>query len=78
MEEDSSDLYEEDMAMLARKFKKFFKKPRLEQGRNNLADPRTLTEISSLGVSNVARWITSSKIIPAKRRIGIRITQEAV
>jgi len=26
MEEDSSDLDEEDMAMLARKFKKFFKK----------------------------------------------------
>jgi len=29
MEEDSSDLDEEDMAMLARKFKKFFKKTKV-------------------------------------------------
>ena len=28
-------------------------------------DPRTLTEISSPGVSSAARWITSSKIVPS-------------
>jgi len=34
------------------------KRPRLEQGRNNPADPRILIEISSQGVSSVVRWTT--------------------
>ena len=33
----------------------FSRRPKLEQGRNNLADSRTLIEISSLGVSSVVR-----------------------
>jgi len=40
----------------------------MEQGRNNLADLRTLTDISSPSVSSAVRWIISSKTVPSRRK----------
>jgi len=47
MEEDSSDLDVEEMAMITRKVKKFFKKVRRIQKEKNSANSRTLIENSS-------------------------------
>jgi len=65
MEDDSSDLDEDDMAMVAESLRNSSKRPRLGYGRNNLEDPRTRTKISSPGVSSAARWIILSKIVPS-------------
>jgi len=63
MEEDSSDLDEEDMAMLASKFKKFFKKTNAgtsqkQPGRSKNTDRDQLT-----GCFKCGKWITSSKTV---------------
>jgi len=46
-ESDSSDFDEEGMAMIARKFKKFFKEAESKYKNGNTARPRTAIEISS-------------------------------
>jgi len=58
VEEESSELDEEDMAMLTRKFKKFFKKTKAgtrqkQPGRSKNTDRDQFT-----GVSSVERWTT--------------------
>ena len=53
LEEDDSDLDEEEMAMFFRKFKKLFKKARENSKKKNFSQPRDMTENSSLDVSCV-------------------------
>jgi len=61
MEEDSSDFDDEDMAMITRKFKKFFKKTKENAKGKTSTNLRTLTENSFQGVLNVGSLITLSK-----------------
>jgi len=61
MEEDSSDFDDEDMAMITRKFKKFFKKAKESTRKKNFSKSRTLTGNNSQDVLNVVRLITLSK-----------------
>ena len=66
MEDDSSNLDEDDMAMVARKFKKFFKKTKVGIRQKQLRRSKsTDKKISSPGVSSATRWIILSKIVPS-------------
>ena len=58
MEKDSSDLDEEEMAMITRKFKKFFKKAKEISKKKNFGKARNSDKESSLGVSSVVSMTT--------------------
>jgi len=58
LEEDGSNLDEEEMAMITRKFNKFFKKAKENTKKRISASSETMTENSSLGVSNVVNMTT--------------------
>ena len=58
LEEDGSDLDEEELAMITRRSKKFFKKSKRTTKRRTSASPETMTGNSSLDVSNVVNIIT--------------------
>ena len=65
MDDDSSDLDEDDMAIVARKVKKFFKKTMAGIRQKQPRRSKNRTKISSPGVSSAARWIILSKIVPS-------------
>ena len=58
MEEDSSELDEEDMAMITRKFKKFFKKAKEGIRKKHPSRFKNTDENISQGVSSVVSWTT--------------------
>ena len=57
-EEDGSDLNEEEMAMITRKFKKFFKKAKENSKRKTSASLEAINGSSSLGISSVVSMTT--------------------
>jgi len=58
MEEDSSELDEEDMVMITRKFKKFFKKAKEGIRKKHPSRFKNTDENISQGVSSVVSWTT--------------------
>ena len=58
MEEDGSDFDEEELAMITRKFKKFFKKAKENSKKKNFSKTKTMTGNSSLGASSVVSMTT--------------------
>jgi len=58
LEEDGSDLNEEEMAMITRKFKKFFKKAKENSKRKTSASLEAINGSSSLGISSVVSMTT--------------------
>jgi len=54
LEEDGLDLDEEEMAMITKKFKKFFKKAKENSIKKNFSQPKS----SSLGISCVVNITT--------------------
>jgi len=54
LEEDGSDFYEDEMAMITRKFKKFFKKAEKNSKKKNVIKPRgNECELDVSSVENV-------------------------
>ena len=58
MEEDSSDLDDEEMTMITRKFKSFSRRPRRTQRRKTSANSRIVTRNSCQDISNVVSLTT--------------------
>ena len=58
LEDDGSDLDDEEMAIITRKFKKFFKKARENSKKNVSASPEATIVISSLVASSAENTIT--------------------
>ena len=69
MEEDSPNSDEEDIAMVTRKFKKFFKKAKAGMKQKQSIKPKNNDRDQFTGCLSMARWITSSKIVPNSRKI---------
>jgi len=78
MEEDSSELDEEDMAMITRKFKKFFKKTKAGTRQKHPSRSKNTDRDQFTRCFKCCKMDHSQKLSPAKGRTGVRTTQEAV